>query len=635
MNKVIGVAAHVDAGKTTFSEGLLYHTSTIREMGRVDNKNSYLDSHALEKERGITIFSDQAVMEYKGDTYYLLDTPGHVDFSPEMERTLKILDYVIIIVSAVEGVQGHTETVWELVQKHQIPAFFFINKTDREGADVERVLTEIKDNLTETVCLISPSLEEKLSEEIIEFTAERNEKLLDLYLKEKYSKEIWCKEIRKMIRGNKMYIATAGSALKDEGIEEFLDILHGFTVTDYNQEGDFQARIYKVGHDEDENRISYIKILRGSLKVRDELTYKLEEKEIKEKISQIRIYNGEKYNTVSVARAGQLVGVRGLSRSEAGMGLGNVTPDMEYNMVPALRSKVIFDSAQNVNEIIHAFEILNEEDPSLQVNWEEELQELHIHVMGPIQLEILQKILQDRFKLSVDFGEPGIIYKETIKGEVYGYGHFEPLKHYAEVHLKIAAGARNSGIEFINECRTDDLSRGNQNLVKQHLLEKDHRGLLTGSPITDLKITLLTGRAHNKHTSGGDFREATLRALRQGLEKAEMELLEPYYDFKIKVDSDYMGRVLSDIEKASGSFIPPETEKDKFIIKGRVPVATFMDYPTELAAFTGGKGMINLTMSGYRKCHNADEVIEKSNYDKDADPEYSSSSIFCAKGQGY
>ncbi|MFW5980785.1 MAG: GTP-binding protein [Halanaerobiaceae bacterium] len=635
MNKVIGVAAHVDAGKTTFSEGLLYHTNTIREMGRVDYKNSYLDKHRLEKERGITIFSDQAVMEYKGDTYYLLDTPGHVDFSPEMERTLKILDYVIIIVSAVEGIQGHTETVWQLVDKHQIPAFFFINKTDREGADVERVLAEIKENLTRDICHISSSLKGNLPDKVVEFAAERNEKLLQMYLNDDYSQKLWINQIQKMIKENKIYIAARGSALKNQGICEFLDIFHELTVTNYSNEENFKARIYKISHDENENRISHVKILSGKIKVKDKITYKYESEKISEKVNQIRIYNGEKYKTIDCAEAGQLAAIMGLTESRAGQGLGDIDKDFDFNIIPALRSKVIFDESSNVNEIIRAFRILNEEDPSLKVNWEEDLQELHIQVMGPIQLEIMQNILKDRFGLKVEFGEPGIIYKETIKGEVSGYGHFEPLKHYAEVYLKIEAGKRNSGIVFKNECSTDDLSKGNQNLVKQHLFEKEHKGLLTGSPLTDLKITLLTGRAHHKHTSGGDFREATYRALRQGLEKADNILLEPYYDFTIKVDSDYMGKVLSDIEKASGTFEPPVTDNNKFIIKGNAPVSTFMNYSKKLATFTEGKGMINLTFSGYKECHNAKEVIDEIDYDKDADPEYTSSSIFCAKGQGY
>lgn len=634
MNKTIGVLAHVDAGKTTFSEGLLYHTNTVRQKGRVDHKNSYLDNHEIEKERGITIFSDQAVMEYKGDTYYLIDTPGHVDFSPEMERSIMVMDYAIIIISAVEGVQGHTETVWQLLKKHNIPTFFFINKTDRVGACVDSVLEEIKLNLTENVCNIKNSLDQDLDEEIIEFMAVREEKLLDLYMEDKYDKELWINHIRKMIKENNVYVCSSGSALKDKGILEFFENFHRLTETDYRGE-EFKARIYKIGHENNGTKVTYMKILSGSLKVRDEITYKCDGEEIREKITQIRIYNGIKYKTVDSAVAGQLVAVMGLSKTFAGQGLGNVNKSPIFSMIPTLKAMVIFNKSLNVKEVVKAFNILDEEDPSLKVTWDENLQEIHIHVMGPIQLEILKKIVKDRFDFYVDFGEPNILYKETIDGEIVGYGHFEPLGHYAEVHMKIESVERNSGIEFESLCHTDHLTKGNQNLVKYHIYERDHKGILTGSTLTDVKITLLTGRAHNKHTSGGDFRQATYRALRQGLEKANNVLLEPYYDFKIKVDLDYMGRVLSDIQKCSGTFKPPETIGNKVIVKGKAPVATFMNYPTELVAFTGGKGMINVGFGGYDVCHNADEVIEKIDYDKNADIEYSSSSIFCSKGQGY
>ena len=635
MNKVIGVAAHVDAGKTTFSEGLLYHTNTIRKMGRVDNKNAHLDNHQIEKERGITIFSDQALMEYKGDNYYLLDTPGHVDFSPEMERSIMVMDYVIIIISAVEGIQGHTETVWQLLKQHNIPAFFFINKTDRAGADVAGVMAEIRENFTNDVCYISTSLDENITEEMIEFLAERNENLLELYLEDKYSKEVWIDQMKEMIKERELFLCSKGSALHDKGVIEFFDTFHELTETNYNDSDEFRARIYKIGHDKKENKIAYMKILSGSIEVRDEITYECDGEEVSEKVTELRLYNGDDYKPLKSARAGQLVGVMGLSNIRAGQGLGDLKSDTIYNMVPTLRSKVIFASSLNVKKVLNAFEILNEEDPSLKVTWEETLQEIHVHVMGPIQLEILEKVVEDRFGFSVNFGEPGIIYKETIHGEVIGYGHFEPLRHYAEVHLKIEAGERNSGIQFENLCHPDDLPKGQQNLVKQHIFEREHKGLLTGSALTDVKISLLTGRSHNKHTSGGDFREATYRALRQGLEKADKVLLEPYYEFKIKVDSDDLGRVLSDIEKASGTFDPPETKGSKFVIRGRAPVSTFMNYPTELAAFTGGKGMINLVFGGYDICHNQDEVIDKIDYDKNADKEYSSSSVFCSKGESY
>lgn len=634
MNKTIGVLAHVDAGKTTFAEGLLYHTDTIRERGRVDHKNSYLDNHEIERERGITIFSDQAVIRYKGDTYYLIDTPGHVDFSPEMERAIMVMDYAIVIISAVEGVQGHTETVWQLLKKHKIPSFFFINKTDRIGADIDRVLEEIRVNLIEDICYIKESLDEDLHEDIIEFMAERDETLLELYMECRYEKELWISYMKKMIKENNMYVCSGGSALQDEGILEFFDNLHRLTETNYGGE-EFKGQIYKIGHEKNGNKITYIKILSGSIKVRDEISYRSGEDELSEKITQMRIYNGPKYKTVDIASAGELVGIMGLSKTFAGLVLGDVYEEPVYNMIPTLKSNVIFDTSLNVKEVVKAFNLLNEEDPSLRVTWEEELGEIHIHVMGPIQLEILEKTVKNRFDFYVEFGEPKILYKETINGEIVGYGHFEPLGHYAEVHLKLESGERNSGIKYENLCHTDHLTKGNQNLVKHHIFERSHRGILTGSPLTDLKISLKTGRAHNKHTSGGDFRQATYRALRQGLEKADNILLEPYYDFKIKVNLNYMGRILADIQKFNGIFEPPETKGEKVIIKGRVPVATFMNYPTELIDITGGKGMINLVYGGYDICHNTEEVIEKISYDKNSDIEYSSSSIFCLKGKGY
>ena len=634
MNKTIGILAHVDAGKTTFSEGLLYHTKTIMKTGRVDHKDSYLDNHEIERERGITIFAGQAVMEYKEDTYYLIDTPGHVDFSPEMERSIMVMDYAIIIISAVEGIQGHTETVWQLLRKYGIPVFFFINKIDRVGADWDRVAEEIRVNFTEDLCNLPTSLNQDLPEELIDFLAEREEKLLVLFLEGKYDKALWIDYMKKMIKQNRIYPCANGSALLNQGISEFLDNVHELTETDYNDDG-FTGRIYKIGYEKNGTRITYLKVLSGSIKVRDEITYLYDEDQVREKITQVRIYNGEKYKTVDCADAGQLVGVMGLSKTWAGQALGALNYVPVYNMMPSLKSKVIFDQAINVKEVVKVFQMLHEEDPSMKVTWDERLEELHIQVMGSILLEILEKIIRNRFDLSVKFEEPNVIYKETINGEVVGYGHFEPLGHYAEVHLKIEAQERNKGIEFKNLCHTDNLSKGNQNLVQSHIYEREHRGLLTGSPLTDLRIYLLTGRAHNQHTSGGDFRQATYRALRQGLEKADKILLEPYYEFKIKVNLDYIGRVLSDIQKAKGFFEAPDIIGDQAIISGRVPVATFMNYQTELVALTGGKGIIKLVNGGYDLCHNSEEVIQRISYAKDADSEYNSSSIFCSKGQAY
>ncbi|MEK3955543.1 translation factor GTPase family protein [Psychrobacillus sp. FSL K6-1464] len=627
MHKTIGILAHVDAGKTTFSEQLLYHTNTIRHRGRVDHQDSFLDSHTIEKNRGITIFADQGIFTYNNSTYYIIDTPGHVDFSPEMERAIQVMDYAIIIISAVDGIEGHTETVWQLLRKHHVPTFFFINKTDYEGTDPTSVLAEIRSTLSENVCDITTSFDE----ELIEFLAERDEVLLETYMDSGFDKDLWTQTLKLMVKENKIFPCASGSALKDIGIVEFLEKLDSLTTTFYKSDDVFAAQVYKIRHDESGNRVTYLKLVNGTLKVRDSVTYN----EQTEKITQIRQYSGNKFKTTDQAIAGELVAVTGLTNASIGDGLGVFAQKTEFDMIPTLKSKVLFDASVHVKEILRCFKLLDAEDPSLRIFWDEYFQEIHVHVMGVIQLEVLEQIVLERFGFHVSFGEPKILYKETIGNSVHGYGHFEPLRHYAEVHLLIESAARNSGITFTNICHANDLSTGNQNLVKHHLFERDHHGLLTGSTLTDVKITLLTGRGHNEHTHGGDFREATYRALRQGLEKAENILLEPFYDFTIKVNMDLIGRILSDIQQAAGSFEPPENSGDNVFIKGRVPVATFMNYSTTFASFTHGKGSLSLVYGGYDRCHNTEEIIDRLGYNKEADPEYTSTSIFCAKGKGY
>jgi ribosomal protection tetracycline resistance protein len=630
--KTIGILAHVDAGKTTFSEQLLYHTKSIKQRGRVDHKDAFLDSHAIEKERGITVFADQASISYNGSTYYIIDTPGHVDFSPEMERAIQVMDYAIIIISASDGVEGHTETVWQLLRKHQVPTFFFINKIDREGTNVKSVIDEIRTNLSEDVCDLTTSFNEGLMrEELIEFIAERDEVLLETYMESGYDKHLWLETLQTMIKENKVFAISSGSALKDIGVIAFFEKLDLLTSTSYNDENDFAAQVYKIRHDDSGSRVTYLKLLSGTLNVRDEVNYG----DNMEKVTQIRVYNGNKFKPVDCVHAGELFAVTGLTQASIGDGVGALKEKATFDMIPTLKSKVIFETSIHVKEVLRCFNLLDAEDPSLRIFWDEHFQEIHVHVMGIIQLEVLQQIVKERFSIHVSFGEPKILYKETIETTVTGYGHFEPLKHYAEIHLQIEPAERNSGIQFNNVCHANDLSIGHQNLVRSHLFERDHHGLLTGTALTDVKITLLTGRGHNEHTTGGDFREATFRALRQGLEKAKNTLLEPYYDFKIKVDLDNMGRVLSDIQQAHGSFESPETVGEKVIVKGRVPVATFMNYSAPFASFTHGKGTLTLLFGGYDRCHNQEQVIEKIGYNKDADPEYSSTSIFCAKGKGY
>lgn len=636
MNKTIGILAHVDAGKTTFSEQLLYSTNSIKQRGRVDHQNSFLDSHNIERQRGITVFADQARFTYHDSNYYLIDTPGHVDFSPEMERSIQVMDYAIIIVSAVEGMEGHTETVWELLRKHHVPTFFFINKIDRVGADVNTVIKDIQLNLTKDVCNITDSfVHGEMKEELVEFVAERNESLLESYLDHGYDQDTWLTTMKDLIRDNKLFPLACGSALQGVGVESFLEKIDQLTATDYRNQEPFAGRVYKIRHDENGTRITFIKALSGTLKVRDEIEYGKAEDSISEKVTQIRVYNGSTFRNVNQVVAGELFAVTGLSETSIGDGLGALKEKFIYEMVPTLKSKVTFEPTINIKEALRHFQTLNVEDPSLDVSWEERSQEIHISVMGTIQLEVLVQLVKERFLLNISFEKPEILYKETIATGAIGYGHFEPLGHYAEVHLQLKPGERNSGITFENACHADDLTVGNQNVIRHHLFEREHHGLLTGAPITDIQVTLLTGRAHNKHTSGGDFREATYRALRQGLEKVENILLEPFYQFKIKVDLDQMGRVLSDIQQAHGTFDPPITEGDKVFLTGIVPVSTFMDYSSQLASFTQGTGSIKMTFAGYDRCHNQDVVIERNGYNKNADPDYTSSSIFCSKGQGY
>ncbi|WHY64736.1 TetM/TetW/TetO/TetS family tetracycline resistance ribosomal protection protein [Neobacillus sp. SuZ13] len=636
MKKTIGMFAHVDAGKTTLAEQLLYHTKTIRQRGRVDHQDTFLDTHDIEKQRGITVFADQAVFSYNDSTYFMIDTPGHVDFSPEMERAIQVMDYAIVIISAVEGIEGHTETVWNLLQKHHVPTLFFINKVDRVGADSASVLDEIRSNFTTDVVDITEKLMDgQMDDELIEFIAERDESLFEIYMESGYQPLLWLETMRKLVKVNQLFPCVSGSALQDIGVDSFLEKLDLLTSTNYPSEELFAGRVYKIRYDEKGTRITFIKALRGTLKVRDELSYSVDEKLLHEKITQIRLYNGSKFKTVDQVSAGDIFAVIGLSEVSAGDGLGSLEERAEYEMISALKSKVIFEPTMNVKEVLRCFKMLNAEDPALNVTWEERTQVIHIHVMGVIQLEVLKHVIKERFSFDVSFADPEILYKETIDATVIGYGHFEPLGHYAEVHLKLEPSGRNTGISFESVCHTDDLPVGTQNVIKNHLFEKEHHGLLTGSPITDLRITLVNGRAHVKHTSGGDFREAAFRALRQGLEKATNILLEPFYDYKIKMDLEHMGKVLTDIQNAHGSFNTPMIEGNKAILTGKVPVATFMNYGPEFASITQGKGTLNLVVGGYYPCHNPKAVMERINYNKDADPDYTSSSIFCSKGQGY
>lgn len=633
MYKTIGVLAHVDAGKTTFSEQLLYHTNSIPARGRVDHQDTYLDNHAIERARGITIFAEQGRIQVGDDTYTLIDTPGHVDFSPEMERAIRVMDYAIIIVSAVEGMQGHTETVWQLLRQYKVPTFFFINKIDREGANVADVASQLQKECSENVLFIEEPLSaDSFPTRVTEWLAERDEHLLELYLEQTLDATTCLEYLRSMIVNERVFPCFAGSALKDIGIKTFFEQFTLLTVTNYQVDQPFLGEVFKIRHDEHNQRITFMKALQGKLHVRDVFHFG----DVSEKVTEIRLYNGSRYQVVQEVYAGDIFAVKGISEAAIGDLIGDAGIKAQpYKLVPTLQAKVSYNGEKHIKDVLRTFRLLEAEEPSLRVVWNEKFQDIHVHVMGVIQLEVLVDVLESRFQLAVTFEEPKILYMETIASSVIGYGHFEPLKHYAEVHLKMEPAERGTGISFVNACHTDHLSVGHQRLIEKHLFEREHHGLLTGYALTDVRFTLLTGRAHNKHTEGGDFREATFRALRQGLEQAKNVLLEPYYRFKMKASNDFVGRMMTDIQQAFGTFDAPILTEDHVILTGRVPVATFMSYSTTFAAYTNGKGSLTLQFDGYDVCHNTEAVIAQIGYDKNADPEYTSSSIFCAKGKGY
>lgn len=634
MFKTIGVLAHVDAGKTTFSEQLLYHTNSIKELGRVDHKDAFLDNHIIERERGITVFAEQGRIIDGEDIYTIIDTPGHVDFSPEMERAIQVLDYAIVIVSAADGVEGHTETVWQLLRKYHVPTFIFINKIDREGADVDKVIEELQQELSPNILSITHQLStHSISEQLLDFIVERDDELLEKYMEQDLNRHQVLKKFRQLIQDGEIFPCAEGSALKGIGIMEFFEQITILTETNFNDEQPFTAKVFKIRHDDKKQRITFMKAITGKLKVREELHFG----ELSEKVTEIRLYNGHKYEVVKEIQAGEIFAVTGITKATIGDVIGEIATNNKqvFELVPTLQSKVVNEGTEHIKDVLANFMLLDAEDPSLHVIWNEKFQEIHIHVMGIIQLEVLMEVVKERFELQVHFENPQILYMETIDHTVMGYGHFEPLKHYAEVHLKMEPAKRGVGIVFENKCHADDLSIGHQRLIEQHIFEKEHHGVLTGFPITDIKFTLVTGRAHIKHTEGGDFREATYRAIRQGLEQTENSLLEPYYSFKMKASSELVGRMMTDIQQAFGEFETPILLESKAIIKGRVPVSTFMNYSTTFAAYTNGKGALSLTYSGYDTCHNSKEIIENIKYNKDADSEYTSSSIFCAKGKGY
>ena len=620
----IGLLAHVDAGKTTLAESLLYHTGAIRKMGRVDHQNAFLDTYELERARGITIFSKQAGFTLGDREVVLLDTPGHVDFSAEMERTLQILDYAVLIIGGTDGVQGHVETLWRLLRQYKIPVFLFINKMDQDGANSAEILKELQGRLDEKCIDFTAS---QPQEEFMENLAMCDETVLETYLEEG---EISEKQIRELIARRKVFPCYFGSALKSQGIQEFLEGLETYTkVPDYPDT--FGAKVYKIFRDEKGSRLTHMKITGGSLKVKQVLSGE----DWEEKADQIRIYSGAGFEAVKEAPAGSVCAVTGLTRTHAGQGLGIEQTSGEPLLIPVLNYEIQLPEECDVHQMFLKLRQLEEEEPELHIVWNPQLNEIHAQVMGEVQIEILKNMIQKRFGISVEFGSGNIVYKETIEEPVEGTGHFEPLRHYAEVHLLLEPGEPGSGLEFAVSCSEDMLDKNWQRLILTHLEEKAHKGVLTGSDITDMKITLVAGKAHLKHTEGGDFRQATYRAVRQGLRKARSVLLEPVYEYRLEVPSDMVGRAMTDIQKMYGTFQGPEIEGEMSVLTGVAPVVTMGGYQSEVTAYTRGRGRLSCTLKGYQPCHNAEEVIEAAGYEPDADMENPTGSVFCAHGAGF
>ena len=620
----IGLLAHVDAGKTTLSESLLYLTGAIRTLGRVDHKDAFLDTYELERARGITIFSKQAQLQFNSMKITLLDTPGHVDFSAEMERTLQVLDYAVLVISGTDGVQGHTQTLMHLLERYQIPVFIFVNKMDLPGYGRAALLEDFKKHFGDGFVDFMDDAADKFLEDI----AMCEEQVLDMFME---SGKIPKEEIVRLIAERKVFPCFFGSALKLSGIMEFLDKLERYTKeASYPKE--FGAKVYKIARDEQGKRLTYLKITGGSLKVKQTINYRNGESE---KADQIRIYSGAKYESVTEAEAGSICAVTGFLNTYPGQGIGIEKDSKLPVLEPVLTYKIIVPEAMDIHEFMRKLKELEEEEPELHIVWKEQIKEIHARVMGEIQIEILKSLILERFGIEVEFGTGSIVYKETIKNVVEGVGHFEPLRHYAEVHLLLEPKERGSGLTFSASCSEDLLDGNWQKLILTHLAERVHSGVLTNSPITDMQITLIAGRAHQKHTEGGDFRQATYRAVRQGLKKADSILLEPYYSFRIELPTEYLGRAMTDIQKMYGSFDTPKAEGGISVITGKAPVSTMYDYTKELISYTRGRGKLFCETAGYEECHNADEIIEKVGYDSEADLENPAGSVFCAHGAGF
>lgn len=621
---VIGILAHVDAGKTTLSEALLYLTGALKKLGRVDHQNAFLDTFAIERERGITVFSKQAELSLPTAAVTLLDTPGHVDFSAEMERTLQVLDYAVLVISGTDGVQAHTQTLWRLLKRHHVPTFLFINKMDIHPDARAARMAELKKRLGDGC--IAFDQPDTMAEEI----AMCDETLLERYL------ETGCVEsedIASLIRARKVFPCYFGSALRLEGVQALLDGLEHYTQQP-QYDSAFGAQVFKITRDGQGNRLSHLKITGGTLAVRALLSGE-EDGGWQEKVNQIRVYSGEKFQSIEQAESGMVCAVTGLTHTTPGMGLGSAAGALPPVLEPVLGYRVQFPDKYDAHTMLKNLRQLEEEDPQLRVVWNERLGEIHLQLMGEVQLEILSRVIAERFGVPVTFDEGNIVYKETITTPAVGIGHFEPLRHYAEAHLLLEPGERGSGLQFATACPTDTLDLNWQRLILTHLAEKTHVGVLIGAPITDMKITLLTGRAHVKHTEGGDFREATYRAVRNGLMQAESILLEPYYAFELTLPEECVGRAMNDIQRMEGTFESPEPQEDGVLLTGTAPVSTMRNYWTEVAAYTKGRGRLVCTPDGYAPCHNAAEVVERIGYQPEHDTENPPDSVFCSHGAGY
>lgn len=616
----IGILAHVDAGKTTLTEALLYKSGFLRHLGRVDTRDTFLDTNEQERARGITIFSKQARLRIDDLNITLLDTPGHVDFSAEAESVLKVLDYCILIISGPDGIKGHTLTLWSLLKEYGIPVFIFVNKMDQDGSDREEILKNIRSKLDDN-CIELP-LYKDMSEKEIEAAAMCDESVMEKYLE---TGRVERDEIARLIYERKLFPIYLGSALKLEGIEELTEGLREYTINKEYQD-EFAARVYKITRDPQGNRLTHLKVMGGVLKSRDIIG--------DEKVNQIRLYSGDKFEPVNEVYAGSICAVTGLKNTSQGMGLGTLSGTYTLILEPVLNYKVTADDGTDNAVLLRNLRILEEEDPQLRISFDENTKEIRAQVMGRVQLEVLTGTVKKRFNTSIVFDKGSVVYKETIKRPVEGVGHFEPLRHYAEVHLLLEPGERGSGLTFNTVCSEDILDRNWQRLILTHLREKIHRGVLIGAPITDMKITLVTGKAHLKHTEGGDFRQAVYRAIRQGLMCTESVLLEPYYFYRIELPANNVGRAMNDIEKMEGSMEPPQIEGDNAILTGRAPVVCIQNYAAELASYTGGTGTVSLSLSGYDECHNAKEVIDEADYHPEADLKNTPDSVFCSHGAG-